>query len=131
MMTTIDRNAHRLIIYIGESDRCHRGKTAIFSHIQEDGAQFLSIFANLTDLGELSLQKHYPVSYPVGTILSEPSHPNPSLHLAIAYGATWDTDLRARAAIPYNAGMTWIRARYMNPVDHLNQNRISNWEARP
>jgi len=111
--------ADGVCLYVGESDRCHQGKTAIFSHIREDGAQFLSIYANMTDLGELALQKHHPIGYPVGTIITDSAHPNPSLHLAIAYGATWDTDLSARAAIPYNAGMTWIQARYMNPIDYL------------
>jgi hypothetical protein len=111
--------ADGICLHIGESDRCHQGKTAIFTHIREDGAQFLSIYANMTGVGELSLQKHYPVSYPVGTIISDPTHSNPSLHMAIAYGATWDTDLSLRPTIPYNAGTTWIQARYMNPIDYL------------
>jgi hypothetical protein len=42
-------------------------------------------------------------------------HSDPFLHFAMAYGGTWDSDLKERPSIPINVGASWIRDRYQNP----------------
>ena len=37
------------------------------------------------------------------------------LHFAVAYGGTWDTDLKKRTSIPRNAGESSIRECNQNP----------------
>ena len=106
-------------LYTGENHRCHPGQTALFSHIQPDGAQVLSVFGNLNSLGNLRVGELYPTGYPVGTLESSRLRQVPSLHFAIAYGATWDTDLKVNPNIPINAGTSWIQARYQNPLEVL------------
>ena len=106
-------------LYTGENHRCHPGKTALFSHIQPDGAQVLTVYGNLNDLGNLYAGELYPTGYPVGTLASLRLHQVPSLHFAVAYGATWDTDLQVNPTIPINAGTNWIQDRYQNPLEVL------------
>jgi len=106
-------------LYTGENHRCRPGQTALFSHIQPDGAQVLTVYGNLNNLGNLRVGKLYPTGYPVGTIESSPLRHVPSLHFAVANGATWDTDLKINPNIPINAGTNWIEARYQNPLEYL------------
>ncbi len=111
--------ADGICLFIGENDRCSPGQSAIFSHIQPDGAQILSVYGNLNELTSLRAGESYPLGYRVGTIQSSRFRWNPSLHFAVAFGATWDTDLKIQASIPINAGTSWIQARYLNPLEYL------------
>lgn len=106
-------------LFTGEIDRCIPGQAAIFNHYQQDGAQILTVFGNLSSLGNLQAGKRYPGGYHVGAIESTRFRWNPSLHFAIAFGATWDTDLRAQPFIPFNAGTSWILSRYLDPLTYL------------
>jgi len=108
-------------LYFGVNDRCNPGRTAIFSHYQPDGAQLLTVYSNLNQMSELRVGAHYPLGFPLGSLESSRFHLSPSLHLAVAYGATWDTDLKTSATIPINAGTNWIKRRYLHPIEYLQQ----------
>jgi hypothetical protein len=111
--------ADGVCLYIGEIDRCNPGQSVIFSHCQPDGAQVLTVFGNLSELGNLRVGESYPAGARVGLIESTRIRWNPSLHFAVAFGATWDTDLGTQAYIPINAGTNWILSRYLDPLDYL------------
>lgn len=120
---TVSSEAHLVAdgvcLFTGEIDRCNPGQSAIFSHYQPDGAQILTVFGNLSELGSLRAGESYPAGTRVGLIESTRTRWNPSLHFAVAFGATWDTDLRAQPYIPINAGTNWILSRYLDPLDYL------------
>jgi hypothetical protein len=105
--------------FVGELKGCCLGKTAMFQHRQADGAQVLSVFSHLHELGDLQVGRRYPISYRVGEVASNEAHINPYLHFAVAYGATWDSDLSRDPNIPLNAGTTWIQQRYLHPMEFL------------
>jgi len=111
--------ADGVCIFTGEIDRCNPGQSVIFSHCQPDGAQILTVFGNISELGSLRAGESYPAGTRVGFIESTRTRWNPSLHFAVAFGATWDTDLRAQAYIPINAGTNWILSRYLDPLDYM------------
>jgi N-acetylmuramoyl-L-alanine amidase len=120
---TVTAEAHLVAdgvcLFTGEIDRCNPGQSVIFSHCQPDGARILTVFGNLSELGSLRAGESYPAGTRVGSIESTRTRWNPSLHFAVAFGATWDTDLGAQAYIPINAGTNWILSRYMDPLDYL------------
>jgi hypothetical protein len=53
----------------------------------------------------------------IGEITQDQQHSDPFLHFALAYGGTWETDLKKRTSIPRNAGASWIKERYQNPFN--------------
>jgi hypothetical protein len=117
--------ANGVCLFTGNIDRCYPGQSAIFSHYQPDGAQILTVFGNLSELSRLQVGESYPAGTRLGLIESTRTRWNPSLHFAVAYGATWDTDLKAQAYIPINAGLNWILSRYLDPLDYL-QKQLSH-----
>ena len=88
---------------------------AIFRHRQRNGCQVLSIYSHLDSLIACRSVTQYPITYPLGEIKQDLEHSDPFLHFAMAYGGTWDSDLRDRPAIPLNVGASWIRDRYQHP----------------
>ncbi len=102
-------------IYLGEFTGCCGGRTAIFRHRQRNGSQVLSIYSHLDSINSLRIGAQYPITYPLGEIKQDLEHSDPFLHFAMAYGGTWDSDLRDRPAIPLNVGASWIRDRYQHP----------------
>jgi hypothetical protein len=107
-------------LFVGESHGYHPGKLAIFRHRQPDGAQVLSVYGHLERLAELQAGRTYLPGEPVGSTLLSRVKDN-VLHFAIAYGATWESDLHNHPNIPLNVGAEWIKQRYLNPVEYLNQ----------
>jgi hypothetical protein len=97
------------------------GQTAIFRHRQADGAELLSIYGHLTCLDGLRVGQLYRAGHALGAVEAARYASDPFLHFAIAYGATWDTDLSRQASIPLNAGTTWIGDRYVDPESFLMQ----------
>ena len=91
---------------------------AIFRHRQADGAEVLSLYANLSSLAPLQLGPLYPAGQPVGELRVDAARTF-ILHFGLAYGATWETDLHNNADIPLNASVTWIRQRFIDPLPYL------------
>lgn len=108
-----------ICLYQGEFSGVHYRASAIFQHYLENGAQVLSIFGNLIPNRDLVVGASYPAGYPVGEILLPWNTADPFLHFALAYGATWDTDLGHNRSFPLNAGENWIRSRFLDPLDYL------------
>ena len=106
-------------IYLGEFTGCCGGLTAIFRHRQNNGSQVLSVYGHLDSINDLRVDTQYPIMYPLGEIKQDLEHTDPFLHFAMAYGGTWETDLRDRPAIPLNVGASWIRDRYQNPFNMM------------
>ncbi len=105
-------------IFTGKSEGGCPGKMTMFRHYQPDGARVLTIYNHLYELVDVHAGKWYPQGIRLGTV--ERNHSPHFLHFAVAYGSTWETDLRMNPDIPRNAGPTWIRQRYLNPVEYLN-----------
>jgi hypothetical protein len=130
--TLVQLVADGTCLYLGESAGCHGGQTAMFRHRQPDGAEILTVYAHLAGLGNLRVGERYPLGTNIGAITATDCAQEDYLHFAVAYGATWDTDLSRRAAIPANAGTTWIENRYLNPVEYLRSRHPTNrdWPLR-
>ncbi len=116
--------ANGVCVFIGETCGHCQGKTVIFRHRQPDGAEVISAYNHLGEVGNLHVGDYYPAEYRVGSIRSERSYYDPYLHFAIAYGATWDTNLSHSPDNPLNAGRTWIRQRFINPLEYLNLPKV-------
>lgn len=119
LTTPVSLIASGQCLYAGEIRREHYGRQAIFRHIQPDGAEIISIYSHLTGINQLVVGKLYPTRYQLGTVENQRQYYNPYLHFAIAYGSTWSSDLAGKAEIPYGAGPSYIRARYLDPVQYL------------
>jgi hypothetical protein len=104
-------------IYQGDFTGCCGGKTIIFRHRQRNGSQVLSVYGHLDALMNIKIGSQYPMKYPLGEIKQDLDHTDPFLHFAMAYGGTWNTDLRDQPSIPLNVGASWIRARYQHPFN--------------
>ena len=89
----------------------------IFRHRQNNGSQVLSVYGHLDALKDINIGSQYPMKYPLGEIKQDLDHTDPFLHFAMAYGGTWNTDLKDQPAIPLNVGASWIRARYQHPFN--------------
>jgi hypothetical protein len=90
---------------------------AIFRHHQRDGAQVITVYNHLQELGNFQPGDWIPQGARVGTVESQCEHH--FLHFAVAYGATWETDLKVHPDVPRNAGPAWIRQRYLSPLPYL------------
>ncbi len=104
-------------IFTGKSTGGCPGKMAMFRHCQPDGARVITVFNHLDEMANIQAGKWYPPGTQLGTV--EYHQQYRFLHFAVAYGATWETDLRTNPDIPRNAGPTWIRQRYFDPVEYL------------
>jgi len=116
---TIHLAAHGDCLYTGLMEGCRQGQMAIFRHRPLDGAEMLTVYGHLNGLGEVRVGRSYPQGYPLGVIEKDSRHPNPYLHYAVAYGATWNTDLSTQPRVPLNAGASWIQDRYLDPSEYL------------
>jgi hypothetical protein len=103
-------------LFVGRMGGFHSGDTAIFRHRQADGAEFLSVYGNLDGASPIRPGQDYPAGDVVGGIGARGGARADFVHLALAYGAAWETDLEGRAVIPLNAGEAWIRERFMDPL---------------
>ncbi len=97
----------------------HPGGSLIFRHLQPDGARVLSVFTGLSAIDDIQPGKLYPLGSRLGWIQTPHLPVEPFLHLALAYGATWDTDLSRDPQMPLNAGEKWILARYLDPLAYV------------
>jgi hypothetical protein len=108
-----------LCLYHGQNCHCGQGIASIFRHRQANGADILSIYEPLSESNALVPGQYYPSGYPLGTIQAMKAYQSPYLHFAIAYGTSWEMDLKTKNHPPLNAGPAWIRERYMEPLAFL------------
>ena len=106
-------------LHLGQGKGLHDGKIALFRHRQPDGAEIISAYGHLNEVGNLKVGNVYKVGTHIGKIDSGANTTHHFLHLAIAYGASWETTLRKNPNVPLNVGPTWIRNHYLSPIDHL------------
>lgn len=105
-------------LYAGKSRGEHGGQRAIFRHRQPDGAEFLTVYAHMMDLPDLQTGRLYPAAFPLGhTDASSHGH-NPFLHFALGYGSAWESALNSHPEIPLNAGFSWVRQHFMDPLQY-------------
>ena len=107
--------------FIGENRGFHHGKMAIFRHRQRDGAELLTVYGHLRDIGDIRVGKAYPTGHRLGSIggLGDGSHS--FLHFSTAYGATWDSYLRLSPNVPLSANARWVQRHFMHPEKFLKQ----------
>ncbi len=108
-------------LYANDTLDPHWGKMALFRHRQEDGAEIVAVYGHLESLADVKTGIIYPQNFPVGQIQRPNSYQDAYLHFAIAYGATWDTDLSRMPFPPPNAGISWILPRYLDPLAYLKE----------
>jgi N-acetylmuramoyl-L-alanine amidase len=108
-----------LCLYQGQDCHCGQGSASIFRHRQANGADILSIYEPLSESTALVPGQYYPLGYPLGKIQAAKAYQSPYLHFAIAYGTSWEMDLKTKNHPPLNAGPGWIRERYMEPLAFL------------
>ncbi|HSQ17057.1 MAG TPA: N-acetylmuramoyl-L-alanine amidase [Anaerolineales bacterium] len=105
-------------LFAGPARFQHPGLQVIFRHRQADGSHVLSLYGNLNSLANLQIGMVYPAGQVVGQLIGGPGQTF-ILHLGIAYGATWETDMSHNPDIPLNASITWISQRFMDPLAYL------------
>jgi hypothetical protein len=105
-------------LFAAQSRRGHDGLRAVFRHRQPDGAEFLTVYAHLDGLPELKTGQLYPAGYPLGTTAAVQRQHEPFLHFAMGYGASWEMSLAGHPDVPLNAGYSWIRQHFMDPLDY-------------
>jgi hypothetical protein len=116
-------NAVRLMadgvcIFTGETRHCAQGKTLMFRHRQVDGAEVISIYSHLSQARSFLVGESARAGDQIGTL---EGHTEGFLHFALAYGATWATDLCLRPEPPLNAKGNWILRRYLQPLQYLQE----------
>lgn len=103
----------------GKNRGCCAGEQVIFRHRQPDGAEVLTIYSHLSELAALQAGQLYPQGTVLGKIASPQVFMDRFVHFAVAFGATWETDLSQRADLPLDAKPDWIRERYLDPLGVL------------
>lgn len=100
-------------------------KLVVFKHRQADGAEIISIYDNLTSIENFIEENKYPIGIKIGTLKKSWASDTPFLHFAIGYASTWGTILKNTKMAPLNAGPEWIKSRYLNPIEYLEQRGLS------
>ena len=106
-------------IYLGKGSSCGYGYSAIFRHYQEDGAEILTVFSNLSKIAYLNVGSILTSGTVIGKITAGNIFGEGFLHFAIAYGATWETVLTNLPNHPTGASQDWIKRRYISPAKYL------------
>ena len=106
-------------LYAGKSLGHCGGKIAVFRHWQPDGALILTVYNHLSELSPLVAGSWYPKGHRLGLIASPLPFLERYLHFAVAYGATWETDLRSHPSLSPDARPGWIMEHYLPPLPYL------------
>jgi hypothetical protein len=106
-------------LYTGLGGGCGIGPAAVFRHRTDSGAEFVSIYGHLSSIGKVTTGKFYPAGYPLGSVRGSGFADDGYLHLAFAYGATWEVSLNNRTSPPAGVSANWLRDRYLSPVEFL------------
>ena len=105
-------------LFAGNSRGEHNGQRAIFRHRQPDGAEFLTVYAHLTDMPEMQPGRLYPAEFTLGHTDVAHHVQNQFLHFALGYGSAWESALSNHPEVPLNAGFSWIRQHFMDPLQY-------------
>jgi len=116
---SINLIANGKCIYVGNSELYPNNFITIFKHRLSSSAEVVSIYDNLNDIYDLKLGQSYNRGQFIGDIKRIYSHIPVHLHFAIAFGGTWDLHIKDSRTTPLNAGPTWMKARYLDPVQFL------------
>ncbi|HUF38771.1 MAG TPA: hypothetical protein VMN57_09630 [Anaerolineales bacterium] len=108
-------------IFTGAVADPHWGKMVMFRHHRSDGTELVSIYGHLDEIGRVEPGRAYRDPVTVGTLIRTAPYQDPYLHFALAFGAAWNESLRVHPAPPANAGEGWIRERYLDPVQLLQE----------
>lgn len=117
-------------LYAGISRGYCPGKLAIFRHLLEDGRLILTVYGHLSELAPHKIGQVYPKGHVLGKLSSPYPFMERYLHFAVAYGATWETDLCHRPDVPLDAKPAWIRGRYFPPLDFLSRQVMAEEKQR-
>ena len=124
--TVVRSCANGICLYHGKGRGIHYQQISIFRHRQPDGAEVVSMIGNLTKSAEIQIGRYYPEGYPLGEIDCQATSTVDFTHFAVAYGATWETDLCHNPSIPPEVGTTWIRQRFLDPLTYLTEYSLAN-----
>ena len=108
-------------VFVGRAGGRCGGKIAIFRHRQSDGSEIATVYDHLERFADIQLGQNYSSGYPIGVVENHSSHSGSFLHFSVAYGATWEMDLSRSPDKPLNAGESWIKERYLNPLEYLHR----------
>jgi hypothetical protein len=111
--------ADGLCLYVGKNAGGCAGKMAIFRHREPEGAEILTIYSHMSELADLQAGAKYSQGTLLGRIASPQVFMERYLHFAVAYGATWETDLSQGASLPLNAQAEWIKQRFIEPFSYI------------
>jgi len=102
--------------------------SAIFRHRLLTGSEVISIYSNLSSVGNLSVGKSYPVGFKLGAIDCRQVNFSSYLRFAIAYAGTWDTEYKDRPYTPENIGSEWIEKHFLDPLAFIvEQNQLNKY----
>lgn len=107
-------------MFIGENNGFHHGKMAAFRHREKDGAEVLTLYGHLQEIGNLRIGKTYPPGYQIGNVGQIGDGMHTFLHFSTAYGATWDLHLSRNPNVPLSADEKWIQRHFLHPEEFLN-----------
>ncbi len=108
-------------MFIGESRGFHHGKMAAFRHRKKDGAEVLTLYGHLQEIGNIKVGKTYPSGYRIGNVGQIGDGTHSFLHFSTAYGATWDLHLSRNPNVPLSADAKWIQRHFLHPEEFLNK----------
>lgn len=130
--TPILAAANGEVIFAQKAGSSSLGNTVMIKHHLPEGAEVISIYGHLDEI-KVEVNDILRKGQELGTMGASGGWSDSQLHFAIAYGATWDTDLNHRPFVPLNVDASWIRNRYINPLEFINQRNAEekkSWELR-
>ena len=107
-------------IFSQEQSGLGLGKTIMIRHRLPEGAEVVSLYGHLDSMG-INLGDQVKIGEQIGTMGNSGGQGDSHLHFAIAYGATWDTDLNIRPYVPRNVERTWVSRRFVNPLEFIEE----------
>jgi murein DD-endopeptidase MepM/ murein hydrolase activator NlpD len=123
--TTIEKTIQLIAagkcVFLGRANGRCGGKIAIFRHRQSDGSEIATVYDHLEKFADIQVGQNYSPGQPIGVVENHAAHQNAFLHFSVAYGATWEMDLSRNPDKPLNAGESWIKERYLNPLEYLHK----------
>lgn len=101
-------------------------RSAIFRHRLLTGSEIISIYSNLSSVGNLSVGTTYPLGYKLGAIDCRQVSFASFLRFAIAYAGTWDTEYKDRPYTPENVSSEWIEKHFLDPLAFIEQQNLQS-----